>query len=113
MIHTSVIIPVYNSAAYLDDCLRSVLRQDDGGIEILLVDDGSADESPAILRRWAAADSRVRVLRQEHGMQGRARNLGIAKQGATTSAFWIPTICSRRTRSRAAMRPPYRPAATS
>ncbi len=79
MIHTSVIIPVYNSAAYLDDCLRSVLRQDDGGIEILLVDDGSADESPAILRRWAAADSRVRVLRQEHGMQGRARNLGIAQ----------------------------------
>lgn len=73
----SVIIPVYNTALYLDECLESVLSQDYPDIEVICVDDGSDDESPAILERWRAKDPRVRVIRQEHKGPSAARNSGL------------------------------------
>ena len=73
----SVIIPVYNTALYLDECLESVLNQDYPDIEVICVDDGSDDESPAILERWQAKDPRVRVIRQEHKGPSAARNTAL------------------------------------
>ncbi len=78
MIKVSVIVPVYNVAAYLPDCLESLLKQTLREIEIIAVDDGSNDESPDILARYAKGDARVRVVTQENGGYGRAMNAGIA-----------------------------------
>ena len=70
----SVIIPVYNTEAFLERCLSSVLGQSLRDIEVICVDDGSTDRSPAILDAWAARDERIRVIHQANGRQGKARN---------------------------------------
>ncbi|MCD7857506.1 MAG: glycosyltransferase [Clostridiales bacterium] len=74
----SVIIPVYNAACYLRQTLDSVLNQSLRDIEVICVDDGSTDESPAILQEYAGKDSRVQLLRQENLHAGVARNAGMA-----------------------------------
>lgn len=76
-IAVSVIIPVYNAAPYLRQCLDSVLNQTLREIEILCVDDGSTDASPEILREYAARDSRMRLLTQPKFNAGAARNRGL------------------------------------
>ena len=73
----SIIIPVYNSAAYLSACLDSVLAQTYRNTEILLVEDGSEDSSPQICDAYAQKDSRIRVITGAHGGPGAARNNGI------------------------------------
>lgn len=77
MIQVSVIIPVYNTAAHLQQCLDSVARQTLLDIEIICVDDGSTDESPAILAGYAARDSRFQVVTQPNAGPGAARNTGM------------------------------------
>ena len=74
----SIIMPVYNAAATLEAAARSVLDQGERSLELLLVDDGSADESLAIARRLAAADARVRVIAQQNGGICAARNCALA-----------------------------------
>lgn len=59
----SVIIPVYNVAEYLDDCLRSVVAQTYPILEIILIDDGSTDTSGAICDQWAQRDNRITCKR--------------------------------------------------
>lgn len=73
----SIVIPVYNTEKYLDCCLESVLTQTFQDFEIILVDDGSPDKSPAICDAWAGKDCRVRVVHQENGGLSSARNTGI------------------------------------
>lgn len=73
----SVVMPVYNVAAYLPQCLRSLSGQSLLRIEILCVDDGSADCSAQIVREAAADDPRVVLLQQDHKGVSAARNLGI------------------------------------
>ena len=63
----SILMPVYNAAATLEAAARSVLDQSQGDLELLLVDDGSADGSLALARSLAAADPRVRVFAQKNG----------------------------------------------
>ena len=58
----SVIIPVYNNARYLDRCIQSVVSQSFRDIEVILVDDGSTDDSGKICDNWSAVDNRVKVL---------------------------------------------------
>lgn len=70
----SVIVPVYNTKAYLEDCIESILKQKHQNLEVLLVDDGSTDGSGAICDLYADKDARVKVLRQENAGQGAARN---------------------------------------
>lgn len=76
-VKVSVIIPVYNTAPYLPQCLDSILSQTLESIEVICVDDGSADGSLEILCQYESKDSRMHVLRQAHQFQGAARNLGI------------------------------------
>ena len=78
----SVIIPCYNAAAYLEECLQSVLAQTMASFEIIIVDDGSKDDTLAIAQRAARLDARIRVLHQENAGVGAARNAGLdAAQG--------------------------------
>lgn len=73
----SVVIPAYNAAATLDETLRSVRAQTYQALEILVVDDGSTDDTPDIAARHALEDPRVRLIRQENGGVARARNRGV------------------------------------
>ena len=63
----SVIVPVYNAQDYLERCVDSIMGQTYPNLEILLVDDGARDESPAMCDRFAAQDGRIRVLHKENG----------------------------------------------
>lgn len=74
----SILIPVYNTATLLPRCLSSVTEQTLRDIEIICVDDGSTDTSYDVLQEWARKDSRIVVLRQSNGRQGKARNTALA-----------------------------------
>lgn len=73
----SVIIPCYNSARYLEECMDSVLSQSMEDFEVILIDDGSTDDTLVLARQIAAADSRVCVLAQANAGVSAARNLGL------------------------------------
>lgn len=73
----SVIIPVYNAAKCLEQCIRSVMKQTLEDIEIICIDDGSNDDSLSILRRLAKEDPRIIVFEQENAGAGAARNRGL------------------------------------
>ena len=73
----SVIVPVYRAEAYLDACVQSILAQTYTNLEVILVDDGSPDGCGAICERFAAQDTRVRVIRKENGGVSSARNAGL------------------------------------
>jgi glycosyltransferase involved in cell wall biosynthesis len=73
----SIVVPVYNVVHYLERCVLSVLRQTYKDTEIILVDDGSTDDSGELCDKLAMTDARIRVIHQENqGLSG-ARNTGI------------------------------------
>lgn len=74
----SIIIPIYNVAPYLEDCVESAVNQTYSNIEIILVDDGSTDESGKICDKWAERDKRVKVIHQVNGGLSAARNAGLS-----------------------------------
>lgn len=73
----SVIVPVYKVEAYLDKCVKSIVEQTYTNLEIILVDDGSPDNCPAMCDAWAEKDSRIRVIHQENSGGGAARNMAL------------------------------------
>ena len=73
----SVIIPIYNTAEYLDRCIKSAAQQSYTALEIILVDDGSPDDCPKMCDEWAKKDSRISVIHKENGGLSDARNFGI------------------------------------
>lgn len=73
----SVIVPVYNVVQYIEKCLRSIINQTYCHLEILVIDDGSTDDSGVICDRMAAEDSRIRVVHQENAGVSSARNKGL------------------------------------
>ena len=73
----SVIVPVYNAEKYLSECVDSILAQTLRDIEVLLVDDGSTDGSPALCDHYAKKDSRVHVIHKPNGRAASARNAGL------------------------------------
>lgn len=74
----SIIVPVYNAASYIDDCLSSIVNQTYKDMEIICVDDGSSDESLNLLRKWELMDSRINVLSQSNKGNSGARNTGLS-----------------------------------
>lgn len=73
----SVIVPVYNVASYLPECLDSILSQDYEKLDVILIDDGSTDASGAICDDCARRDSRVRVIHQKNSGAAAAKNAGL------------------------------------
>ena len=76
-IKVSIIIPVYNAARYLRQCIESVLHQSLSQLEIICIDDGSTDDSLSILREYKKEDSRIKIIHQDNRGGGAARNRGI------------------------------------
>lgn len=73
----SILIPFYNVENYLDRCIASVARQSYEMLEIILVDDGSTDQSTQICSKWAQKDSRIRMIHQHNSGVSAARNTGL------------------------------------
>ena len=73
----SIIIPVYNGAQTLNRCLRSITAQDFEDYQVIIVDDGSIDDTLALAQEWAARDQRFQVVSQHCYGPGKARNVGL------------------------------------
>ena len=83
----SIIIPVYNCGGFLPRCVHSLLNQTYAALEIILVDDGSTDDTPAICDTLAGRDGRITVLHKKNGGVSSARNAGIAAARGKYVAF--------------------------
>ena len=77
-IKVSIVIPIYNVGGYLSECLDSVLAQTHKNLEIILVNDGSTDESGKIADRYAKRDERMIVIHKQNGGVSSARNTGLS-----------------------------------
>ena len=73
----SIVVPCYNVAPYVEECLESLVNQSLQDLEIICVNDGSTDATPALLDAWARRDGRIRVIHRENGGQASARNVGM------------------------------------
>ena len=73
----SIIVPIYNTDCYLRQCLDSIINQSYKNFEVLLVNDGSVDDSAMICKEFAEKDSRIRYFEKENGGVSSARNLGL------------------------------------
>ena len=90
----SIIIPAYNTARFLDKCMVSVCAQTYRNIEVLLINDGSTDETPALCDAWAAKDTRVRAIHQLNQGLAEVCNVGVKSArgeliGFVDSDDWI------------------------
>ena len=83
----SVIIPVYNKAEYVNDCVESFRAQTDDNFDIVIIDDGSTDDSPSICSKLAESDERIRYYRTENRGAAAARNYGLNKAEGKYVAF--------------------------
>ena len=75
----SIIVPVYNSEKHLQRCIDSILTQTYTDFELLLINDGSKDNSGTICDKSAAKDSRIQVFHKENGGASSARNISTPK----------------------------------
>ena len=83
----SVILPVYNDAVYVKRCLNSLVNQTLNDIEIIVVDDGSTDNTPQVLKEYSKKDARIKIITQENSKQGTARNNGLKYASGDYIAF--------------------------
>ena len=100
----SIIVPVYNVELYLPQCIESLIKQSYPNLEILLVDDGSTDNSGKICDEYALKDSRIRVFHQSNAGAASAKNVGLDHATGDYIAFidsddyvelnWIETLVS-------------------
>lgn len=86
----SVIVPVYNVEKYIRQCLDSIINQTYKNLEIILVDDGSTDNSGQICDEYAVKDNRIKVIHKENGGQSSARNTGL---DVCTSGGGLRCVC--------------------
>lgn len=73
----SIIVPVYNVCQYLDECIHSIITQTFNSWELILIDDGSTDDSGAICDRYSAIDGRIKTIHKPNGGLSSARNAGL------------------------------------
>ena len=90
MCKVSVIVPVYNVENYIYDMLTSVQEQTFKDFEVIMVDDGSTDDSPQIAGEFAAKDGRFKYFRQENAGVSAARNFGIREASGDYMVFYDP-----------------------
>lgn len=83
----SIIIPIYNVEQYLPRCLDSVTGQTYRNLDIILIDDGSTDNSSAVMERYAVLDSRIRIFHKPNGGLSEARNFGLDKANGSYITF--------------------------
>ena len=83
----SVIVPVYKAEQYLDRCVKSILEQTYQNFELILVDDGSPDNSPSLCDEWAKNDNHIYVIHKENGGASSARNAGLKIAKGSWIAF--------------------------
>lgn len=92
----SVIMPAYNAGKFIDESIRSVIAQSFAGWELIVVDDGSVDNTKQIVEQFCNTDSRIKYFYQPNGKQGKARNKGIVQSRGKYIAFldaddvWLP-----------------------
>lgn len=92
----SVVIPAYNAPATIGPAIESVLAQTRSELELIVVDDGSSDETPEVVAGYEKSDERVRLVRQANAGVAGARNTGIARAGGEFVSFldnddlWLP-----------------------
>lgn len=82
-----VIVPVYNTEQYFDRCVQSIVSQTFSDLEIILIDDGSKDNSGVLCDAWVKKDSRIRVIHQHDAGAGAARNRGLSVATSEYIAF--------------------------
>ena len=73
----SIIVPVYKVEKYLNRCVESIVKQTYSNLEIILVDDGSPDQCPAMCDAWMKKDNRIKVVHKKNGGLSDARNAGM------------------------------------
>lgn len=83
----SIIVPIYNVEDYLRECIESVINQTYRNLEIILVDDGSPDNSGNICEEYAKQDNRIRVIHKENGGLSDARNAGLDRANGAYISF--------------------------
>lgn len=83
----SIIVPIYNVSSYLNQCIDSIINQTFKNLEIILVDDGSTDNSGVICDRYAEIDPRIKVIHKENGGLVSARKAGLQCAGGEYAAF--------------------------
>ena len=83
----SIVVPIYNTAKYLPACLDSIINQTYQNLEIILVDDGSTDNSYQIAKDYAKKDSRIKLIHQKNAGQSAARNAGLTKSTGNFIGF--------------------------
>ena len=76
-VDVSVVVPVYNTELYLNQCVDSLLAQTLKNVEFIFVDDGSTDRSVEILKEYQQKDPRITILQQKNQFAGVARNNGM------------------------------------
>lgn len=99
MMKVTYILPIYNVEKYLSECVESILSQTYSDFEVLLVDDGSPDNCPALCDEWAKKDIRIKALHKPNGGLSDARNYGLDRaQGdyvvfMDSDDFWVDKDC--------------------
>lgn len=93
-VKVSIIVPLFNTEKYIEKCLECLVNQTLKDIEIIVINDGSTDNSITVVERFSNKDDRIIILNQENKLQGAARNLGIKKAkgeyiGFVDSDDWV------------------------
>lgn len=85
----SIIICVYNGEKYLERCLQSAMSQSYKNIEIIVVNDGSMDNTPVIIENYVKLDCRIIVINKQNGGISEARRIGVNRARGNIYSIWI------------------------
>ena len=93
----TIIVPCYNVEKYIDKCVSSIATQTYSNLEILLINDGSTDQTGAICDKWQTKDERIRVIHKQNEGVSYARKTGVENATAEYVTFVVP-LCETASR---------------